>query len=250
MSRMVLEKSILAIFFTLVFIMSASISSAFADTRYVSDRLIISVRDGQNQNAAVLGYIETGAPVDVLEEKEDFLRIRTEDLIEGWVRTQYIVSEKPKVLIIENLKNEIEALNKEIEALNKEIDTLKNVQGSASNSLLKTKKLYQEKIEALKEEVNINQKFTAKAKSDFIELNKKYTTLLKHSKNTEELINEVEKLKKLNAQLNTEVKSLRKDRINPLKSKRIQSFIAGAGVLLFGFILGGSIKKRKKTRFI
>jgi SH3 domain protein len=243
MSRMVSGKPILAIFFTLAFIMSASINSAFADTRYVSDRLIISVRDGQNQNAAVLGYIETGAPVDILEEKEDFLRIRTEDGLEGWVLTKYIVSEKPKVLIIENLKNEIEALNKDI-------DTLKNVQGSASNSLLKTKKLYQEKIEALKEEVNINQKFTAKAKSDFIELNKKYTTLLKHSKNTEELIDEVEKLKKLNAELNTEMKSLRKDRINPLKSNRIQSFIAGAGVLLFGFILGGSIKKRKRSRFI
>jgi SH3 domain protein len=243
MSRMVSGKPILAIFFTLAFIMSASINSAFADTRYVSDRLIISVRDGQNQNAAVLGYIETGAPVDILEEKEDFLRIRTEDGLEGWVLTKYIVSEKPKVLIIENLKNEIEALNKDI-------DTLKNVQGSASNSLLKTKKLYQEKIEALKEEVNINQKFTAKAKSDFIELNKKYTTLLKHSKNTEELIDEVEKLKKLNAELNTEMKSLRKDRINPLKSNRIQSFIAGAGVLLFGFLLGGSIKKRKRSRFI
>ncbi len=236
MSRMVFRKPVLAIFFTLAFIMSTSINSAFADTRYVSDRLIISVRDGQNLNAAVLGYIETAAPVDILEEKEDFLKIRTEDGLEGWVLAKYIVSEKPKVLIIENLRNEI--------------DTLKNGQGSALNSLLKTKKLYQEKIEALEEEVNINQKFTAKAKSDFIELNKKYTTLLKHSKNTEELIDEVEKLKKLNAKLNTEMKSLRKDRINPLKSNRIQSFIAGAGVLLFGFILGGSTKKRKRSRFI
>jgi SH3 domain protein len=110
--------------------------------------------------------------------------------------------------------------------------------------------MHQENIKELKEEVNINQKFAAKAKSDFIELNKKYTTLLNNSKNTEKLINEVEKLKKLNTELNTEVKSLRKDRKNPLKSIKIQSFIAGAGVLLLGFILGGSAKKRKKTKFI
>ena len=243
MSRMVLGKTILAIFYIVVFIVSASNNSVFADTRYVSDRLIISVRDGQNQNAAVLGYLETGAPVEILEEKEDFLRIRTEDGIEGWVRTQYLVSEKPKILIIENLKNEIETLNKKIQ-------TVKNEQNSASTTISESKKMYQEKIEELKEEANINQKFAAKAKSDFIELNKKYTTLLNHSKNTEKLIGEVEKLKKLNAELNTEVKSLRKDRKNPLKSNRIQSFIAGAGVLLFGFILGGSAKKRKKTRFI
>jgi len=243
MSRMVLEKTILTIFFIVAFIVSAPINSVFADTRYVSDRLIISVRDGQDQNAAVLGYLETAAPVEILEEKGDFLRIRTEDGIEGWVRTQYIVSEKPKALIIDNLRNEIEALNKEIK-------TIKNEEDSASNTLSESKKMYQEKIKELKEEVNINQKFAAKAKSDFIELNKKYTNLLNNSKNTEKLINEVEKLKKLNTELNTEVKSLRKDRKNPLKSNRIQSFIAGAGVLLLGFILGGSAKKRKKTRFI
>ncbi len=243
MSRIIVEKTLLVMLFVVAFIVSASTASVFADTRYVSDRLIISVRDGQNQDAAVLGYIETAAPVEILEEKEDFLKIRTEDGIEGWVRAQYIVSEKPKALIIENLKNEIRALNKEFE-------NLKNGQDSASNTLSKTKKMYQEKIKALEEETNINQKFAAKAKSDFIQLNKKYTNLLKHSKNTEELISQVDKLKKLNAELNTEVKSLRKDRKNPLKSNRIQSFIAGAGVLLFGFILGGSAKKKKRSRFI
>ena len=243
MSRMVPEKTILTIFFIVAFIVSASINFVFADTRYVSDRLIISVRDGQDQNAAVLGYIETAAPVEILEEKGDFLRIRTEDGIEGWVQTQYIVSEKPKALIIDDLKNEIEALNKEIQPV-------KNEEDSASNTLSESNKMYREKIEELKEEVNINQKFVAKAKSDFIELNKKYTNLLNNSKNTEKLINEVEKLKKLNTELNTEVKSLRKDRKNPLKSIKIQSFIAGAGVLLLGFILGGSAKKRKKTKFI
>jgi SH3 domain protein len=243
MSRMVVGKTILTIFYIAVFIVSASINPVFADTRYVSDRLIISVRDGQDQNAAVLGYLETAAPVEILEEKKDFLKIRTEDGIEGWVRAQYIVSEKPKSLIIDNLKNEIEALNKEIH-------TIKNEEDSASNTLSKTNKMYQENIEELKEEVNINQKFAAKAKIDFIQLDEKYKNLLKNSKNTEGLIEEVEKLKKLNAELNTEVKSLRKDRKNPLKSNTIQSFLAGAGVLLFGFILGGSVKKKKKSRFI
>ena len=243
MSRTVLEKTILTIFFIVAFIVSASINSVFADTRYVSDRLIISVRDGQDQNAAVLGYLETAAPVEILEENGDFLRIRTEDGLEGWVRAQYIVSETPKTLIIDNLKNEINALNKEIQAI-------KNKEDSTSNTLSESKKMYREKIEELKEEVNINQKFAAKAKSDFIELNNKYTNLLNNSKNTEKLINEVEKLKKSNNELNTEVKSLRMDRKNPLKSNRLQSFIAGAGVLLLGFILGGSAKKRKKTRFI
>jgi SH3 domain protein len=243
MRRMVVGKTILVMLFIVAFIVSASPTSVFADTRYVSDRLIISVRDGQNQDAAVLGYIETGAPVDVLEEKDDFLKIRTENGIEGWVRAQYIVSAKPKVLIIEDLKNDIKALKEEYE-------NIKNGQDASSNTLLKTKKMYQDKIQELEEEVDINQKFAAKTKSDFIQLNKKYTNLLNHSKNAEELISQVDELKKLNAELNTQVKSLRKNRKNPLKSNRIQSFIAGAGILVFGFILGGSARKKKRTRFI
>jgi SH3 domain protein len=243
MSRMVLGKTVFVIFCIVAFTVPASVNSVLADTRYVSDRLIISVRDGEDQNAAVLGYIETGAAVEVLEEKADLLKIRTADGIEGWVRAQYIVSGKPKPLIIENMKNEITALNKEIE-------TLQNKQDSASNTLSESKKLYQEKIEELKEEVSINQKFAAKAKSDFIELNKKYSTLLKNSENTEKLMGEAERLKKLNTELKTEVKSLGKDRKNPLKSNTIQSFIAGAGVLLFGFLLGGSVRKKKRARFI
>ena len=243
MRRMVVGKTILVMLFIVAFIVSASPTSVFADTRYVSDRLIISVRDGQNQDAAVLGYIETGAPVDVLEEKDDFLKIRTENGIEGWVRAQYIVSAKPRVLIIEDLKNDIKALKEEYE-------NIKNGQDASSNTLLKTKKMYQDKIQELEEEVDINQKFAAKTKSDFIQLNKKYTNLLNHSKNAEELISQVDELKKLNAELNTQVKSLRKNRKNPLKSNRIQSFIAGAGILVFGFILGGSARKKKRTRFI
>ena len=243
MSRISVGKVIPAIFFIAVFIMSGSINRVSADTRYVSDRLIISVRDGRDPDAAVLGYIETAAPVDVLEEKEGFLRIRTADGIEGWVRAQYIVTDTPKALIIENLRYEISVLNEELLAL-------KNSQDSTSSALSKTKQMHQKTIEELKKEVDINQKLAAKAKSDFIQLNNKYTTLLSRSKNTKELVNELEKLKKSNAELNTEIKSIKKDRKNPLKSNRIQSFIAGAGVLLFGFILGGSTKKRKKSRFI
>jgi SH3 domain protein len=243
MSRMFIGKVISMVFLIVVFIVSTSIDSVFADTRYVSDRLIISVRDGQDPNAAVLGYIQTAAPVEVLEEKEDFLKIRTSDGIEGWVRAQYIVSDTPKALIIENLRNEITMLNEELAAL-------KNNQNSASNTLLETRQLHQKSIEELKKEVNISQELAAKAKSDFIQLDKKYADLLKQSKNTKELISEVERLKNSNTELNAEVENLRKDRINPLKSDRIQSFIAGAGVLFIGFIIGASAKKKKKTRFI
>jgi len=234
MSRMVLGKTILAIFFMVAFLMTASNGSVYADTRYVTDQLVISVRDGHNPSDIVLGYIKTATPVDVIEEIGDYSRIKTEDGLEGWVLTKYIVSEKPKALIIEDLNSEIQKLNEKAD----------------SKKLLETKKMYEEKIGELEQEVNINQRFTAKAKSDLIQLDNKYKNLLAHSQNKEELIRESEQLKKLNTHLNTEIKSLKQQNKIPLKSKGLQSFVAGAGILLLGYLLGASAKKKKRSRFI
>jgi len=221
--------------------LTVTIKSVFAETRYVSDKLIISVRDGQNQDDNVLGYIRTGTAVDVLEEKGRYLRIKTEDGLEGWVQTQYIISEKPKGRIIEDLRNEINDLNKKIEFS-------KNEQGSLSDKLLVTKQIYEVRIKELEQELNINQKNTAKAKNELIELNKKYKKLLSKSENADELIRKLEKSKKLDSKLKTEISNLKKDSQNPLKSSIIKPFLAGAGVFFVGFILGGLARRKKSSK--
>jgi SH3 domain protein len=225
-----------------VIILTGTIKSVFAETRYVSDKLIISVRDGPNQDDNVLGYIKTGTAVDVLEEKECYLRIKTEDGLEGWVQTQYIISEKPNARIIEDLRNEINDLNKKIEFL-------KNEEGTLSEKLLVKKQINEFKIKELEQELNISQKNTAKAKNDLIELNKKYKKLLSISENTDELIRKLEKSKKLDSKLKTEISNLKKDSQNPLKSSIIKPFLAGAGVFFVGFILGGLAKRKKISKF-
>ena len=241
MCNMTVRKTMSVFLLIFTIILTITIKSVFADTRYVSDELIISVRDGQNQDDNVLGYIRTGTAVDVFEEKGRYLRIKTEDGLEGWVQTQYIISEKPNGRIIEDLRNEINDLNKKIEFS-------KNGQGSLSDKLLVTKQIYGVRIRELEQEVNINQKNTAKAKSELIELNKKYKKLLRNSENTDELIRKLKKSKKLDSKLKTEINNLKKDRQSPLKSSIIQPFLAGAGVFIVGFILGGLARRMKRFK--
>ena len=238
---MTVRKTMSVFLLIFVIILTITIKSVFADTRYVSDELIISVRDGQNQDDNVLGYIRTGTAVDVFEEKGRYLRIKTEDGLEGWVQTQYIISEKPNGRIIEDLRNEINDLNKKVESS-------KNGQGSLSDKLLVTKQIYEVRIRELEQEVNINQKNTAKAKSELIELNKKYKKLLSNSENTDELIRKLKKSKKLDSKLKTEINNLKKDSQSPLKSSIIQPFLAGAGVFIVGFILGGLARRMKRSK--
>ncbi|HUX79663.1 MAG TPA: TIGR04211 family SH3 domain-containing protein [Alphaproteobacteria bacterium] len=242
MNNMTLRKTMSVFLFIFVIILTATIKSVFADTRYVSDELIISVRDGHNQDDNVLGHIRTGTAVDVLEEKGGYLRIKTEDGLEGWVQAQYIISEKPNGRIIEDLRDEINDLNKKIELS-------KNEQGSLSDKMLATKKIYEIRIRDLEQEINFNQENTAKAKSELIELNKKYKKLLSNSENTDELIKKLEKSKQLDSKLKGEISNLKKGSQNPLKSSMIQPFLAGAGVLIVGFILGGLARRRKRSKF-
>ena len=231
MNNTTVRKTMSVFLFIFVIIFSATITSVFAETRYVSDELIISVRDGQNQDDNVLGHIRTGTAVDVLEEKGRYLRIKTEDGLEGWVQAQYIISEKPNARIIEDLRNEI------------------NEQNTLSDKLLAKKAIYEVRIRELEQEVNINQKNTEKAKSELIELNKKYKNLLSNSENTDELIKKLEKSKQLDSKLKSEISNLKKGSQNPLKSNMTQPFLAGAGVLIVGFILGGLARSRKRSKF-
>jgi SH3 domain protein len=241
MIRIPAGKTFAVILYTTVFIMAALAVSVWAETRYVSDMLVISVRDGQRQDAAVLGYIKTPTPVDILEQQGDYLKIKTKEGLEGWVLAKYIVSEKPKALIIEDLEKQIEQLQKNVESSQIKQNTLP----SASSE---TTEKYEEKIRELEDEINTNQKFAAKTKRDFIDLDKKYKALLMHSGNTDNLIKEMNRLKTLNTQLKAEITNLKKNTGSPLTSKKIKLFVAGAGVLLIGMMLGGSAKKKKRFK--
>jgi SH3 domain protein len=226
----------------MVVILTVPFGFVLADTRYVSDRLIISVREGQGKNDIILAHIKTGTSVEVLEEEGRYLRITTENGLTGWVQAQYIMPDRPKALIIKDLRNQINGLNKKIERLEKNQD-------SSSEKFSTIKKSYEKKVRGLEQALKVNQEASAKAKNEQIQINKKYANLLGKSKKTDELIGEIEKLKKINTKLDTENKNLKKpskDFLNPIYAKW---FLAGAGALLFGFMTGRLARREKKMRF-
>jgi len=205
-----------AILFISILFLGTTNESLLADTRYVSDRLIISVRAGQNNTSDVLGYIKSDTPVDVLEEEGRYLKIKTENGLEGWVNTRYIISEPPKTLTIKDLRNERNRLRGEIE-------TFKNKTIDSSNQSSPTKLNYEQKIKELERTLKTHQQMASNGES------------------------ELERLKKENVRLKSEISHLKKPNKSPVKSKSIQWFLVGAGVLLFGFMIGRSARKEKRA---
>jgi SH3 domain protein len=211
-------KSNLIFLFLMLAISVGFVVASQADTQYVSDMLVLTIRDNPDKDAIILGNLKTADPVEVLETGNRFMRIRTQEGLEGWVQKNFISAGKPKAIIIKEMKNEISQLKAKIEEFENNRDAdLNEIRASSQHDKLK--------IEQLTE---------------------KYNTLLKESKpKIAALTGDRDKLKALNTELNIEVDNLKQDLDSNPKTKRIQFFLVGAGVLLLGFFLGLSSKRKK-----
>lgn len=211
-------KSNLIFLFLLLTISVGFVVTAHADTQYVSDMLVLTIRDNPGKDANVLGSLITADPVEILEAGDRFMKIRTKEGLEGWVQKNFITADKPKAIIIKEMKNEMSQLKAKLEEFENKRDTdLNEIRASRQDDKLKIKQ------------------FT-----------KQYNNLLKESKTkTATLTGERDKLKAINTELNIEVDNLKQDLNSSPKTKRIQFFLVGAGVLLLGFFLGLASKRKK-----
>jgi SH3 domain protein len=65
---------------------------AAGQTRYVSDQLVITLRSGPSTSNSILESLVSGDSVEILETVEDsgYSRVRAESGTEGWVLSQYL----------------------------------------------------------------------------------------------------------------------------------------------------------------
>ena len=69
-----------------------------ADTVYVSDNLRVGVRAEADNTSAAHGVVVTGMQLDVLERANGFIKIRSENGVEGWIKDSYVTNDKPAKL--------------------------------------------------------------------------------------------------------------------------------------------------------
>jgi SH3 domain protein len=219
-------------------IMSVSVQ---ADMRYVSDVLVVSVRDGQTNDSNILGYLKSADSVEVLEEDGQYLKIRTPDGLEGWVQKKYIVTDMPKAMIIEELKTDITALKSQIASND-------SVQVPAEDKSKIELASYEDKIAELQQQVANSKEIASTAQSQLEQLNQKYKLLAQGAEKASLLTEEIEKLKTMNRQLKTQLESRAPEKQTSSLPQNMKWFLLGGGVLLLGFVIGASMR-RKKTYY-
>jgi len=228
----------LILFFVLFILLSVSVRATHADRRYVSDMLIITLRTGQGREYKVIKTLKTDTPVEVLEENEDYLRVRTDEGEEGWVAKQYISSELPKSVIIGELKKETSKLNARIEELEKYQASLLEQFEIATQS-------HAAKVEELEKNASNSKEEASRLKIKLAQITEKHNTLIDQSKNVIDLISEQKRLQAKNVNLNTRVEHLQKENTGLRNTRRLIWFLVGGGVFFIGWI-AGKVTRRKK----
>ena len=88
-----------------------------AETVYVTDELRLGLYDDELTTGRPFQTLLSGAQLDVLERALMSVRVRSEDGVEGWVKTAYLVAAKPARLRVAELERENETISSQLDSI-------------------------------------------------------------------------------------------------------------------------------------
>ncbi len=210
-------------------LLALAASAAGAQTRYVSDRLEVTLRTGTSTQHTIVRMLPSGARVEVLEVDagNGYSRVRTVEGVEGWLLSRYLMDQPAARDQLAAATSRIETLNARVNELSVELRELR----AERDTLEAERRGLGGEAEALRAELDEVRRASASALEldrDNRELRAKVTASEQHT-----------------ARLNAEIAELK-------ANTRRNWFLAGAGVLFGGLLLGlilPSLKFRKRSRW-
>ncbi len=190
-------------------------SGAMAQTVYISDVFFVPVRSGAGSQYRIVHQgIRSGTQLTLLGESSDgeWVNIRTEGGLDGWIPTQYLLREQPARMQLTAAQTKLAAATKRAEDLEAELKKLR----AEHNSLAQTADSQAKESEQYAEELRKIRALSA----DSINLNQRYQDLLaKHDL------------------VQTEFDAVRAENDRLKSNKTINQWMFGAGLVVFGMFL-------------
>lgn len=197
--------------------------AAAADTRYVSDQLVITLRAGQGDQYRILRTLISGTRLEILEEQGEFARVRIANGEEGWVRTQYLLDAPTAKLVLKEVSDKLARYEQENKVLRQELSQLKQDHS------------------ALQQQAGTVEK-------EYKRLTQEHTNISQIAQRPMELDKENRQLRQEAEVITSELQTLRSENSKLKKNTTQQWFLAGGGVLLLGVLLGIILPKLRLRR--
>ncbi len=222
------------------------------ETRYVSDFLVINIKDQLEKPYSVVKIARSGDPLEILGEQDNYYKVKTIDGKTGWIAKQYAKKEIPKILIIKKLKEELEDLkNRQIDNVFGGVYPETDVENQCKTRCIQIK----EELEASKIEIhtlikekqelltNLSSESSLTTVNQLKDSKLLLDTQLKQTANKYSiLVDEFEKRGKEIAELQTVI--AKQD-----NKTRFYWFVAGS-IVFFAGLLAGKSGRRKKNKLI
>lgn len=220
-----LKKTPLTFFFSLLVLVMTLSGVVRAESQYVTNELTITVRSGQDSSYRVLGTASSGQELEVLSTNSEtgYSRVRLGDGTEGYALTRYLTSEEPP-------RMKIQALQEQVSQLEAETQTDTRQQLEQLRSDYQSLKLKYDTLEF--ENVQLTQRMEA---------------VKENAANVVSVMEERDEALQRANRLSTELDELQVRTMELENNSEKKWFMAGAGVLVLG-ILVGIILPRIRTR--
>lgn len=89
---------------------------AAAETAYVTDNLRLGLHVAEDTSDRAFRFLDSGQEMEILIRDRNYANVRLPDGAEGWVKSAYLVDEKPAKLIVAETIAERDALIAELES--------------------------------------------------------------------------------------------------------------------------------------
>lgn len=192
-----------------------------AETAYISDVIRVSVRSGPSNDQKYLAVVESGQTVEIIKAGEEWTQIRLPNGTEGYLPSRFLTSQPPTKFRFDQLQEKNKNLTGQVAGLTEE-----NQRFKADN----------EKLSAT---ISAERQQNASLKNQF-------DAFKKEAAHVTELMAKYDALKAELAGKQDEIMRLENQANELLNPTTIYWFLAGAGVLMTGFLTGLSIKRKRR----
>lgn len=207
----------------LLTVMVAGTPSVAEEVLFVRPSVEIPVRRGQGTEYKIVKLVKDGDQVELLEEKDAWAKIRIMDGTEGWMPKRFLSSDAPPLKLVQMLRKENEHLRQQNTDFNQELTGLKDLQANTGGEL-STCIAQRDTIEAQYKNLQADT-------ADVVAIKNKMTA-------TQQEIEKVRTTLAAVQQQNNELK----------RKTAVTWFLAGGGVLFFGWIIGVFSGRSRKKR--